>query len=98
MTLFSFFNSQLFESQVIIWSSQLYSAIIITGVLATFAAFLVMIWAQRILNPSETALIFAVEPLSAAMFATAFGGEVLGIWGWIGGGLVCLAVAYGQAK
>ena len=98
VTLFSFFNSQLFESQVIIWSSQLYSAIIITGILATFAAFLVMIWAQRILNPSETALIFAVEPLSAAMFATVFGGEFLGIWGWIGGGLVCLAVANGQTK
>ena len=56
VTLFSFVNSQLFESQIIVWSSQLYLAIIITGVLATFGAFLVMIWAQRILNPSEAAL------------------------------------------
>ena len=68
----------------------------ITGVLATFFAFLLMIWAQKILNPSETAIIFSVEPVAAALFATAFGGEVLGRFGWIGGGLICLAVVYGE--
>ena len=97
VTLFSFVNAQLFESSAIIWSHQLFVAIIITGVLATFAAFIMMIWAQKILNPSETALIFSVEPLAAAMFATVFGGEILGLWGWIGGGLVCLAVMYGKS-
>ena len=75
----------------------LFDAIIITGVLATFAAFILMIWAQKILNPSETAIILSVEPLAAAMFATVFGGEILGLWGWIGGGLVCLAVVYGKS-
>ena len=97
VTLFSFVNAQIFESQRILWSSQLLSAIIFTGVLATFVAFLIMIWAQKILTPSETAIIFSVEPLAAALFATAFGGEVLGMWGWIGGGLVCLAVSYGES-
>ena len=98
VTFFSFVNAQIFESNDIIWSSQLLSAIIVTGVLATFAAFLIMIWAQKILNPSETAIIFSIEPLTAAIFATAFGGELLGLWGWIGGGLVCLAVAYGESE
>ena len=56
-----------------------------------------MIWAQKILNPSETAIIFSGEPVVAALFATAFGGEILGLWGWIGGGLVCLAVIYGES-
>ena len=97
VTLFSFVNAQIFESSAIIWSDRLFAAIIITGVLATFAAFLIMIWAQKILNPSETAIIFSVEPLAAALFATVFGGEILGLWGWIGGGLVCLAVMYGES-
>jgi len=97
VTCISFVNAQIFETQAIIWSNHLFVAIIITGVLATFAAFLVMIWAQNILNPSETAIIFSVEPVAAALFAMAFGGEILGLWGWVGGGLVCLAVVYGQS-
>jgi len=97
VTLFSFINSEIFESQAIVWSDHLFASIIITGVLATFAAFILMIWAQQILNPSETAIIFSVEPLAAALFATAFGGEILGLWGWIGGGLVCMALAYGES-
>ena len=97
VTLLSFLNVQIFEPQAIIWSDRLFAAIILTGFLATFAAFLIMIWAQKILNPSETAIIFSFEPVAAALFATAFGGEILGLWGWIGGGLVFLAVAYGKS-
>jgi len=97
VTLFSFINSHIFESQSIIWSGQLLEAILITGIFATFAAFLIMIWAQKILNPSETAIIFSIEPVAAAIFATTLGGEVLGLWGWIGGFLVCIAVAYGES-
>ena len=97
VTLLSFLNVQIFEPQAIIWSDRLFAAIIITGSLATFAAFLIMIWAQKILTPSETAIIFSFEPVAAALFATAVGGEILGLWGWIGGGLVCLAVVYGES-
>ena len=97
VTLFSLINAQIFKSQSIIWSNQLFVVIFITGVLATFCAFLIMIWAQKILNPSETAIIFAIEPVVATYYATVFGGEILGLWGWIGGGLVCLAVAYGES-
>ena len=74
-----------------------FGAVIITGILATFVALLLMNWAQKILNPSETAIIFSGEPVAAAIFATTFGGEILGLWGWIGGGLVVLAVAYGES-
>ena len=98
VTLFSFVNSQIFEPQLIVWSDQLVTAIIITSFLATFTAFLMMIWAQKFLNPTETAIIFSLEPLSAALFATAFASEILGLWGWIGGGLVCLAVVYGKSE
>ena len=96
VTVLSLIHAQIFEPESIIWSYRLGEAILITGVFATFIAFLMMIWAQKILNPSETAIIFAIEPVAAALFAIAFGGETLGLWGWIGGGLVVLAVAYGE--
>jgi len=97
VTLFSFIPAQVFEPKALIWSTRLINAIIITGIFATLIAFLIMIWAQKILNPSETAIIFAMEPVAAALFAMVFAGEILGLLGWIGGGLVCLAVVYGES-
>ena len=97
VTLISFIHAQVFEPEAIIWSTRLTNAIIITGIFATLIAFFTMIWAQKILNPSETAIIFAMEPVAAALFAMVFAGEILGLLGWIGGGLVCLAVVYGES-
>ena len=96
VTVVSLINALVYEPDPIIWSERLFGAVIITSVLATFIAFLIMIWAQKILNPSETAIIFAIEPLAAALFAMVFAGELLGLWGWIGGSLICIAVAYGE--
>jgi len=97
VTLISFIHAQVFEPEAIIWSTRLTYAIIITGIFATLIALLIMVWAQKILNPSETALIFAMEPVAAALFAMVFAGEILGLLGWIGGGFVCLAVVYGKS-
>ena len=92
----SFINSLLFEPIFAIWTTRLISALLVTGIAATFIAILLMIWAQQILNPSETAIIFSLEPVFATVFAIIFAGEVFGLWGYIGGGLVVLAVAYGE--
>ena len=93
----SFINSLIFEPIFAIWSPRLISALLVTGIAATFIAILIMIWAQQILNPSETAIIFSLEPVFASFFAIIFAGEVLGVWGYIGGALVVLAVAYGES-
>ena len=93
----SFINSLLFEPIFAIWSPRLIFALLVTGIAATFIAILLMIWAQQILNPSETAIIFSLEPVFATVFAIIFAGEILGLWGYIGGGLIVLAVAYGES-
>ena len=98
VTIISLIHAYFFEPNTIIWSEKLFWAIIITGIFATFAAFLMMIWAQKILNPSETAIIFSIEPVAAALFAMIFAGETLGLWGWIGGFLICSAVIYGEKE
>ena len=94
----SFINSLIFEPIFAIWSPRLISALLVTGIAATFIAILIMIWAQQILNPSETAIIFSLEPVFATVFAIIFAGEILGLWGYIGGGLIVLAVAYGESE
>jgi drug/metabolite transporter (DMT)-like permease len=93
----SWLNSLIFEPIFALWSSRLIIAILVTGIGATFIALLIMIWAQRILNPSETAIIFAMEPVFAALFAFIFAGEILGFWGYFGGSLIVLAVMYGES-
>jgi len=93
----SFINSLIFEPIFAIWTPRLISALLVTGIAATFIAILLMIWAQQILNPSETAIIFSLEPVFATVFAIIFAGEILGLWGYIGGGLIVLAVAYGES-
>ena len=98
VTLFSLINANIVETQSVVWSGRLLEAILVTGILATFAAFLIMIWAQKILNPSETAIIFAIEPVAATLFAIVYTGEILDLWGWIGGALVFLAIAYGESE
>ncbi|MDZ4854321.1 MAG: DMT family transporter [Nitrospirota bacterium] len=66
----------------------------VTGGLAT-GAFAIQIWVQRILPAQQVALIFASEPAYAAGLSWYFLGETLDMQGWIGSGLILLAVLVG---
>jgi drug/metabolite transporter (DMT)-like permease len=67
-----------------------------TGVLMTAGAFFVMNWGQRHTTAIRAALIFALEPVAAALFSHFVYGEPLGPWDWAGGGLIVVAVAAGE--
>ena len=47
----------------------LYWSLVINGMIATTFAIFVMIWAQKILSAGETAVIFSLEPIFAALFS-----------------------------
>jgi drug/metabolite transporter (DMT)-like permease len=49
-----------------------------TGILATSLAFGIQTVAQRFTSPTRTALVFATEPVFAALFSFLLIGEVLG--------------------
>jgi drug/metabolite transporter (DMT)-like permease len=66
----------------------------VTGGLAT-GAFAVQMWVQRILPAQQVALIFASEPAYAAWLSWYFLGETLDTQGWVGSGLILLAVVVG---
>jgi drug/metabolite transporter (DMT)-like permease len=66
----------------------------VTGGLAT-GAFAVQMWVQRIVPAQQVALIFASEPVYAAGLSWYFLGEMLDLQGWVGSGLILLAVVVG---
>jgi drug/metabolite transporter (DMT)-like permease len=61
---------------------------VFTGLAASSMAFSVQVWAQRILPPSEAALIYALESPFSAIFGIVFLGETLTIGALIGSGLM----------
>ncbi|HET9552023.1 MAG TPA: DMT family transporter, partial [Anaeromyxobacteraceae bacterium] len=67
-----------------------------TGVVMTAFAFFVMNWAQRHTTAVRAALIYALEPVAAAIFSWLVIDEQLGLSGWTGGGLIVLGVVAGE--
>tara|TARA_Y100000994_G_C15467981_1_gene349733 strand:- start:41 stop:643 length:603 start_codon:yes stop_codon:yes gene_type:complete len=92
VTIFSCASVFIFEDMIINISERLIIALLVTGILATFVAIMFMVWAQTILGPNQTAVLLSLEPVFAALFSTFFAGEILGIYGWIGGMVVVLGV------
>ncbi|MFN8534689.1 MAG: DMT family transporter [Dehalococcoidia bacterium] len=69
-----------------------WAAVLYTAVMATVVVLLVQSWAQRSVSANRAAVIFALEPVFAALFAVAFGGESLGTRQLAGGALIVLGM------
>ena len=59
--------------------------LIYLGLFGTVFTFLMQTAMQRFTTTARTALIFAMEPVFAAIFAYLIAGESLSLSGWIGG-------------
>jgi drug/metabolite transporter (DMT)-like permease len=68
-----------------------WGALLVTGVFASALAFLVQTWAQRRTSATRTALVFALEPVFAALFGYTLAGDRLGALEWGG----CAAIMAG---
>ena len=71
-------------SMAIHWTRGLVFAIVVTALFATAFAFAVQVWAQQYTPPAHTALIFALEPVFAALTSRVVLHEHLGgraLWG-----------------
>ncbi|MDZ7799918.1 MAG: DMT family transporter [Trueperaceae bacterium] len=75
------------------WAGIAYLAAVCTALVAVLQTY-----AQRVVPAHLAALIFLLEPVFAALFAYLLLGERLGLAGWIGGGLVVLAMALAELK
>jgi len=79
-------------------SAQVLGAVVITGLLSTALAFTVQAWAQRHTTPTRAGLIFAMEPVSAAVTSYLVVGEVLSMRGAIGAVLILTGVLAVELK
>ena len=90
VTLLSFLASLFLEPST--WPRSfdggLVESLLITGILATAYALLVQTWMQRYTTPTRTAIIFAMEPVSAALFGYWVAGELLTALQLAGGALI----------
>ncbi len=73
-------------------------AILFTGLICTAAAFSIQSWAQQFTPPTHTALIFALEPVFAAMTSYVLIRERLGARGTIGAILILSGILLSELK
>jgi len=99
VALFSLIFSVLFDPRVIPqqFNQQLIFSLIITSVFATVVAFVIQMGMQKHTTPTKTAIIFIMEPVSAAFFSYWLGGELLTTKQYAGTFLILLAMVFTEA-
>lgn len=88
VALLSTLIAQACGDSVLAWHPTIFWTLVICVVFATVFAFLVQTSMQRLLTPSQTALIFCMEPVFAALYAYWAANERLGAFGIIGATLI----------
>ena len=92
----------IFEFQISLsafeWNYTVWSGLWITGVLATFVAILIMVWAQKIVSPIQTAMIFTLEPVFAGIYNHFFTEHILTNWGIFAGVIIVSGIIYHEYK
>lgn len=73
-------------------------AVLITSIFATVYAFLVQTYMQQFTTPTKTAVIFAMEPVSAGIFGYFVGNEILTAVQVYGAVLIVFAVILAEIK
>lgn len=82
----------LWEREALLPPLAVVPAVLYMGLLATAFAFGVQTWVQRYTSPTHAALIFALEPVAAALFAVLFTQEQIEGREWLGGGMIILGM------
>jgi len=84
------------EPRVTVISAGVAGAIAFMAVGATLVAYLAQSWAQRIVSPTRTGLLFTVEPVAAVAFGMLWLGETLGLRQSAGAAVILAGVVMGE--
>ncbi len=85
-----------FESNALLPPQPAWPAILYMGLVATAFVFGVQTWGQQHTTATHTALIFALEPVFAAITAALFADEVLDTREWLGGALILIGMVVAE--
>lgn len=72
--------------------ASIWYALLLTGLAASAAGYLVQTWAQRHLSPTRCAVTLTMEPVFAGVFGAVLLGERLPPLGWLGAALILAAM------
>jgi len=86
------------ESRPIVWEGTFLRGVLYLGTIGTVGTFLSQTWAQRHMSATHAAIIFALEPVWAALFAAWFLGERLGARGYWGGAIVLAGIVVSELR
>jgi drug/metabolite transporter (DMT)-like permease len=73
-----------------------WGALLVTGIFASALAFLAQTWAQQRTSATRTALVFAAEPVFAAVFGYWLAGDRLGALGWAGCAVIMAGIVLAE--
>lgn len=90
--LFCFASAAVTGDLAIPRTTTVWSALMVTSLIATALGFFVQTYAQTHASPARIALILASEPAFAGLFAWLLNGETLNGAGWVGAGLIMAAI------
>ena len=79
-------------------SPKFWGVLIFLAICCTAIAFVLQTSCQRYISPSRTGVIFALEPVSGAIFSALLLGDHLGINGIIGGALIFASLIFMETK
>jgi drug/metabolite transporter (DMT)-like permease len=83
-----FFAAFIFEPVRFHPTASAYGVLVYLTIFATVIALFVQTRYQKDTTPTRSAVIFSIEPVLAALFSFVLLGEILGVAGMIGGGLI----------
>jgi drug/metabolite transporter (DMT)-like permease len=86
------------ELRPIVWEGTFLRGVLYLGTLGSVGTFLTQTWAQRHMSATHAAIIFALEPVWAALLAVWLLEERLGATGLWGGALVLAGIVVSELR
>jgi drug/metabolite transporter (DMT)-like permease len=80
------------SSNSISYSLPFWGIMIYMGIVVMTLTIIFQNWSQQHQGPSQTAIIFTLEPVFAALFGFLLGNEILSVFSWIGCGFIFIAI------
>ena len=87
-----------FELRPLVWEGTFLRSVLYLGTVGTVGTFVTQTWAQGHMSATHAAIIFALEPVWAALLAAWLLGERMGVSGWWGGGLVLAGIVVSELR
>jgi drug/metabolite transporter (DMT)-like permease len=86
------------EGRLVVWEGTFLWSVLYLASIGTIGTFFCQTWAQRRMSATHAAIIFALEPVFAALFAAWILHERLGARGIVGGVLVLLGIVVSEVQ